>query len=1027
MPELNTPDPAADGYCIHSPRPGSFQPPALSGADPFRSSAQAATAVGYPVAFFFTTSRWSTTATQGATGSAGDPILLTFSFPNDGVTVPAASGLGSETASPNILHATLDTQFKSREIWEEQFRRIFVRWSLLAGIQYTQSTDDSAAYSASPGVLGSRGDVRVAGHHIDGSGGSNVLAYSFFPDTADLVVDTDNTWSNDLNGYRFLRNVLGHEQGHGLGLTHPAARSDTQWLMEPVISTAFDGPQEDDIRGVQRLYGDNCENNDTSATATDLGTLGPSEGGTLLLNLSTDHLADIDWYKFTLSSSDSVAITVNPVGTTYTLQAEGLPVQGTVDAKAVADLRFVLFQSNATTVIADVNSTTAGNAETVTAALTGGQTYFVKVFDQSGADDVQRYELTVAPISNPLIPPRAVPPLNRDTATGRVYVTAREAYDPDHADDVNNGIVKVEWDMDNNGVYESLGADASWVYGTPGAKLARMRVTDSDGLTTVANFTVQVAGATETKAITITAPASGAIIVGTSQTITWTTSSAIPAGNNVKIEVSRDAGFIWTILSAATPNSGSFTWASVTGPASNSVLFRVSDATDPAIFDASHSLLSIASTPTIQLTAPVGGESFNLGYPVAITWNSSGVSSPILIELSRDGGGTFSTLAAAAPNTGSFSWTATAPTGAANRIRVSDSSNGAITDTGGNFTLAPTPTLTLTAPVGGETFVQGTNTSITWTSTGTVTGVKIEFSPDSGATWQVLAANAPATGSFAWTVTQAPTTQGRIRVSDAAAPAVVNDASPADFTIPIQTLTVLTPNGGQTYRQGDNRTITWATSGVIAQVDLEVSTDNGATWSVLGSALPNTGSFAWFITQPVTVQALIRVKDSSQPVLVRDTSDAVFTILNGVGFGTITVLFPNGGETLPASSLQTIRWSTTGFVQNVKIEVTVNGGAAWQVLTASTPNTGSFTWTTPGFFYTRLLIRITDVAAPAVTDSSNAPFQIGLRPRKKAKGCALVAATADFGPAVPPVEFILFLAVLTGSLAMLRRNRQRAC
>ena len=50
------------------------------------------------------------------------------------------------------------------------------------------------------------------------------------------------------------------------------------------------------------------------------------------------------------------------------------------------------------------------------------------------------------------------------------------------------------------------------------------------------------------------------------------------------------------------------------------------------------------------------------------------------IELSRDGGATFEVLAAAAPNTGSFVWTASGPDTAAARVRVT--SSGAVPASG---------------------------------------------------------------------------------------------------------------------------------------------------------------------------------------------------------------------------------------------------------------------------------------------------------------------------------------------------------
>ena len=56
------------------------------------------------------------------------------------------------------------------------------------------------------GVLGTRGDVRIGGHLIDGN--SNVLAYNFFPNHGEMIIDTgDSFYSGTTNNSRGLRNT----------------------------------------------------------------------------------------------------------------------------------------------------------------------------------------------------------------------------------------------------------------------------------------------------------------------------------------------------------------------------------------------------------------------------------------------------------------------------------------------------------------------------------------------------------------------------------------------------------------------------------------------------------------------------------------------------------------------------------------------------------------------------------------------------------------------------------------------------
>ena len=115
--------------------------------------------------------------------------------------------------------------------------------------------------------------------------------------------------------------LLAHEQGHGLGYGHTEPVDQTK-LMEPFLATAFDGPQFDDILGLQRQYGDFNEGgmgNDTSADATAIGNV--SFGQTLTIGadatdttvaatdvdfVSIDGSTDTDVYQFGAAAGGTV-------------------------------------------------------------------------------------------------------------------------------------------------------------------------------------------------------------------------------------------------------------------------------------------------------------------------------------------------------------------------------------------------------------------------------------------------------------------------------------------------------------------------------------------------------------------------------------------------------------------------------------------------------------------------------------------------------------------------------------------------
>jgi len=89
----------------------------------------------------------------------------------------------------------------------------------------------------------------------------------------------------------------------------------------------------------------------------------------------------------------------------------------------------------------------------------------------------------------------------------------------------------------------------------------------------------------------------------------------------------------------------------------------------------------------------------------------------------------------------------------------------------------------------------------------------------------------------------------------------------------------------------------------------------------------------------------------------------------------LTVLAPDGGETLTSGSSFTVRWSSDGSATTVRLELSQDAGATWTPI-ANAPNSGSFSWTVPPADTNRALLRISDANAPAVSDQSNATFSI---------------------------------------------------
>ena len=325
--------------------------------------------------------RWTSTA-SGYSGILGNPITLTYSFVPDGTWIPGEGEASS-------LYATLNSQFGGdTAAWQEIFAECFARWAEYIGITYIyEPSDDGASFPSTVGVLGSRGDVRIAMANIDGIGGT--LAYNWYPAYGgDMVMDSSENWGNASSDYRFFRNVVMHEHGHGHGLGHVEA-SNIQ-LMEPYYQGTLLGPQDDDLRGGMRNYGDYLELNNTVADATDLGTLG--EGLSSQENVSLTASSDTDYYRFTLASNMITDIYIQMVGSYYLVGPEG-GSQSPINTTEIMDLGFELYDAAGTLLLETVNDGGLGDTEQLIDYSLDAGTYHVRVRRHAG-NDVQRYKLS---------------------------------------------------------------------------------------------------------------------------------------------------------------------------------------------------------------------------------------------------------------------------------------------------------------------------------------------------------------------------------------------------------------------------------------------------------------------------------------------------------------------------------------------------------------------------------------------------------------------------------------------------------
>jgi len=343
--------------------------------------------------------RWTRTATDGSDIVRGEPITLTWSILPDGTPIDSVPEVG-DSGDPSDLEAYLDAAYGGSAAWLNIIETALTRWSAGPGVTFVyEPNDDGTKLGSQRGVLGVRGDIRIGGHDIDGN--TNIVAYAFFPNNGDIVVDTNDIFNTVALQ---LRNAVSHEAGHSIGLGHTCPIDNTK-LMEPFISTNFTGPQFDDLLGAHRNYGDVEEENDRIDEAVDAGFA--IDTVTLLDDVALDGNDDEDFYLLPGGSVSEVTINLDPAGTEYDFYPLVEPFTScsdpsppTFDPALVQNLEIDVFDSDGTTALGAVDATGLGGSESldkVRISKFGGYLHISGV----GSSDAQRYDLEVTVVPEP--------------------------------------------------------------------------------------------------------------------------------------------------------------------------------------------------------------------------------------------------------------------------------------------------------------------------------------------------------------------------------------------------------------------------------------------------------------------------------------------------------------------------------------------------------------------------------------------------------------------------------------------------
>jgi hypothetical protein len=302
------------------------------------------------------------------------------------------------------------------------------------------------------------------------------------------------------------------------------------------------------------------------------------------------------------------------------------------------------------------------------------------------------------------------------------------------------------------------------------------------------------------------------------------------------------------------------------------------------------------------------------------------------------------------------------------------------------------PTVSLTAPNGGETIQGGSTFQIQWTASdpdgdATLQRFELRLSTDGGVNFNTII---PATldgnaRSFNWNVPALNTTQARVRViAFDNAGGQAQDDSNANFTISDVgvVLSVTAPNGGEVLRFGQTFTIMWTVDAAFAtQVkgfdiflvnDDTMTTTNITAPSPLDPALPAAArQFAWTVPSTCIQAARVIVRATSVTnVVSSDISNNPFTIADlGPQFDPNKISLNSDGTKL---NLKIVSGSTPRIVSGVKVEISNEAGTTFfQVADAKRKGSGKKIQTkglvngqTVGAFWPDGQIRIVRITNP---------------------------------------------------------------
>lgn len=264
------------------------------------------------------------------------------------------------------------------------------------------------------------------------------------------------------------------------------------------------------------------------------------------------------------------------------------------------------------------------------------------------------------------------------------------------------------------------------------------------------------------------------------------------------------------------------------------------------------------------------------------------------------------------------------------------------------------------SPYYGQVTYQNTPVDITWFTYGADT-VNIEYSLDSGSTWNVVTDNYSGY-YYQWITPNAISDQCYIRITSSDDPTLFGEAGPFSI-VETPTLTLLSPNGGETWNYGETATISWTGTNLPYYLYLDYSTDGGLNWAGLGSGYsePTGGTAEVYVPFLTSDNVLVKIYDPYYPEMIFDISDQPFSIYTPP----VIVTYPYEGDVFYLNSQTYLSWIASG-VDSVNIDLSTDGGLTYDPIVQNlSASFGYYQWNISGTPSQSCIIKISDASDPS--------------------------------------------------------------